>query len=86
MSNKININGFYLSRTQFGITEYRISVFSSYKYEFQFDVSLQPTGKDDVLPTYQLSDKSQKNPDWTFRNLEIISDWLIKNPIIEPLK
>jgi hypothetical protein len=40
MSNKININGHELSKTQIGTSEYRISVFHNIKLEFQFNVSL----------------------------------------------
>jgi hypothetical protein len=76
MSNKITINGYDISKTQVGATEYRISVFRADKLEFQFNVSLQPTGKDDVLPTHQLVDKSQTIPEWTKKNLNIISDWI----------
>ena len=78
MSNKININGHSLSKTQIGANEYRISVFHNDKLEFQFNVSLQPTGKEDVLPTYQLNDKSQTLPEWTTKNLNVISDWITK--------
>jgi hypothetical protein len=78
MSSKININGHDLSKTQISATEYRVSVFRNDKSEFQFNVSLQPTGKDDVLPTYQLTDKSQTIPEWTMKNLNIISDWITK--------
>ena len=78
MSNKININGHSLSKTQIGANEYRISVFHNDKLEFQFNVSLQPTGKEDVLPTYQLIDKSQTLPEWTTKNLNVISDWITK--------
>jgi hypothetical protein len=76
MSNKITINGYDISKTQVGATEYRISVFRADKLEFQFNVSLQPTGKDDVLPIYQLAGKSQTIPEWTEKNINAISDWL----------
>jgi hypothetical protein len=76
MSSKINISGHEICKTQVGSTEYRISVFHADKLEFQFNVSLQPTGKDDVVPTYQLSDKSQTIPTWTKENLNVISDWI----------
>jgi hypothetical protein len=78
MSNKISINGHDLSKTQIGANEYRISVFRNDKLDFQFNVALQPTGKDEVLPTYQLSDKSQTIPEWTKENLNVISDWILK--------
>lgn len=76
MSNKITINGHDLCKTQIGATEYKVSVFRNDKFDFQFNVSLQPTGKDDVLPTYQLTDKSQTIPEWTTKNLNVISDWI----------
>ena len=79
MSNKININGHELSKTQIGTSEYRISVFHNIKLEFQFNVSLQPTGKEDVLPNYQLIEKSHTLPEWTTKNLNVISDWIIKD-------
>jgi len=78
MSSKINISGHDLCKTQIGATEYKVSVFRNDKLDFQFNVSLQPTGKDDVLPTYQLTDKSQKIPEWTIKNLNVISDWITK--------
>ena len=78
MSSNININGHELRKTQIGATEYTIFVFNENggKLLFQFNVSLQPTGEDDVLPTYQLSDKSQAIPEWTKDNLNVVSDWL----------
>lgn len=78
MHSQITINGYDRCKTKIGITEYKISVFLEDKLEFQFNVSLHPTGKDDVLPTYQLTDKSQTIPAWTKENLNVISDW-IKN-------
>jgi hypothetical protein len=78
MSSKISISGHDLSKTQIGANEYRISVFQIDKLEFQFNVSLQPTGKDDDLPTYQLTDKTQTIPEWTMKNLNVISDWITK--------
>jgi hypothetical protein len=78
MSSKININGHDLCKTQIGATEYKVSVFRNDKLDLQFNVSLQPTGKDDVLPTYQLTDKSQTIPEWTTENLNVISDWITK--------
>lgn len=76
MSSKINISGHDIRKTQIGATEYKISVFRADKLNFQFNVSLQPKGKDDVLPTYQLSDKSQTIPNWVKNNLNVISDWI----------
>lgn len=76
MSNKITINGHDICKTQIGATEYKVSVFRADKLDFQFNVSLQPTGKDDVLPTYQLTDKSQTIPSWAKENLKVISDWI----------
>lgn len=78
MSNKISINGHELSKTQIDVNEYRISVFRNDNLKFQFNVSLQPTGKDDILPSYQLNDKSQTIPEWTTKNLNAISDWIKK--------
>lgn len=78
MSSKISISGHDLSKTQIGANEYRISVFQTNKLEFQFNVSLEPTGKDDVLPTYQLTDKTQTIPEWTIKKLYVISDWITK--------
>lgn len=79
MSKKITINGYDISKTQVDATEYRISVFRANRFEFQFDVSLQPTGKEDVLPTYQLTNKSQTIPSWIKENLNVISDWIIND-------
>ena len=79
MSSNIKINGYKLSKTQIDANEYRIFVFRNDKPEFQFNVSLQPTGKDDVLPTYQLTDKSQTIPEWIINDMTTISDWIIKN-------
>ncbi len=78
MSSKINISGYALSKTQIGATEYLVSVFRNDKFDFQFNVSLQPTGKDNVLPTYQLTDKSQTIPEWTTENLNAISEWIVR--------
>jgi hypothetical protein len=78
MNNKITINGYDILKTQIGSTEFRISVLSAEKTEYSFNVSLQPTGRDDVLPTYQLSDKSQIIPLWIKENLNVISDWITK--------
>lgn len=78
MTKKITISGHDLSKTQIGATEYKVSVFRNDKFDFQFNVSLQPTGKDDVLPTYQLTDKSQTIPEWATKNLNVISDWITK--------
>jgi len=78
MSSKISINGHELSKTQIGANEYRISVFHNEKLEFQYNVSLQPTGKEDVLPTFQPSDKSQTIPKWIKENINVISDWIAK--------
>lgn len=78
MSSKINISGHELCKTQIGAKEYMVSAFRIDKLVFQFKVSLQPTGQDDVLPTYQLTVKSQTIPEWTAHNLNIISDWILK--------
>ena len=78
MSSKIKISGQELCKTQIGATEYKISVFQNDKFDFQFIVSLQPTGKDDVLPTFQLTEKSQTLPEWATNNLNVISDWITK--------
>ncbi len=75
---KININGYDFGKHKIGDKEYKILVFNADKIEIQFNVSLQPTGKDDVLPTYQLSDKSQTIPSWINENLNVISDWISK--------
>lgn len=74
----MTINGHELKKTKIGESEYRISVFLADKPQFQFNVSRQPTGKDEVPPTYQLTDKSQTIPEWTNKNLNAISDWIIK--------
>ncbi len=79
MSNQININGHEIRKTQIGAKEYKVSVFQNAKLQFQFTVSLQPTGKDNVLPTYKLTNKSQTIPEWAKKELNIISEWIIKN-------
>jgi hypothetical protein len=38
MKNKININGYDISKTQIDATEYTITAFHSEKFEFQFNV------------------------------------------------
>ena len=78
MSNQITINEQVLRKTQIDVYENIISVFLNDNIDFQFNLSLQPTGKDDELPTYQLTEKSQTIPSWTKENLNIISDWLTK--------
>jgi hypothetical protein len=78
MNNKITIYGYDISKNQIGAFEYRVSVFLADKLEFQFNVSLEPTGKDDLLPTYQVTDKSKTIPTWTRENLNIISGWITK--------
>lgn len=80
MSSKININGHDFCKTQIGVSEFKVSVFLADKLTLQFNVSLQPAGKDDVLPSYQLIDKSQSLPKWITDNLNIISDWVIRTP------
>jgi hypothetical protein len=75
---KINIKGYDIGKHKIGDKEYKISVFNAGKIEIQFNVSLQPNGKDDILPRYQLSDKSQKIPSWIKENLNVISDWISK--------
>lgn len=76
MSSKITINGYSLCKTKICATEYKVSVFQNYMFDFQFNVLLQPKGEDDVLPTYQLSAKSLRIPEWTKKNLNLISDWI----------
>lgn len=76
MINKINVCGYDFCKTQIGATVYKVSTFRNDKFDFQFNVFIQPTGKDDELPTYQLTDKSQKIPEWTTKNLNVISDWI----------
>jgi len=78
MTNKIKICGHDLCKTQIGATEYKVSAFQNDKFAFQFNVSLQPTGKDDVLPTYRLTDKTQTIHEWTTKNLNVIQDWVTK--------
>lgn len=78
MSSKITVSGHHLSKTQIGVNKYRISDYQSDKMQFQFNVSLQATDKDDVLPTYQLTDETQTIPEWTMENLNVISDWITK--------
>lgn len=77
MTNKISINGHDLKKTQINSTEYQISVFLNEILDFQFHVSLQPPSKEDLLPAYQLTDKSQNIPEWTKMNLNVISDWIL---------
>ena len=72
MRDKVTINGYEFSKAKIGSTEYRVSVFYEDKLEFQFYVSLQPTGKDDGFPTYQLIDKSQQIPSWIIESLGVI--------------
>ncbi|WP_297514197.1 hypothetical protein [Flavobacterium sp.] len=79
MNSKLIINGHSISKTQVGSYEYKVSVFQNDKFYFQFNVSLQPTGKDDILPDYQLCDKSQKVPKWINKNLKVISDSIKKS-------
>ena len=78
MNSKLTINGHALLKRQYGNYKFQISVFRNEIFIFKFNVSLQPTGKEDVLPTYQLIDKSQTLPEWTTQNLNVISDWIIK--------
>ena len=82
MSDKISINGHDIMKRQIGAKEYKISVFHMDKPQFQFNNLLQPTGKDDALPTYQLTNKSPIIPSWIKQNMNLISDWIkesIKN-------
>ena len=51
MSNQITINEQVLRKTQIDVYENIISVFLNDNIDFQFNLSLQPTGKDDELPT-----------------------------------
>jgi hypothetical protein len=78
MSSKITISGHDLCKTQIDAKEYKISVFHNDTFDFQFNVSLQPSGLDNVLPTYQLTGKSQTIPEWATQKLNLISDWITK--------
>lgn len=78
MNDFITINGYDFRKRKLGVTEYKVSAFLNDKLIFQFNLSLQPSGKDDILPTYQLTDKKQTIPEWTTENLNIISDWITK--------
>jgi hypothetical protein len=78
MSSKTSINGHELVKKQVWVNGYRVSVFRNDKFAFQFNVSLQPKGKADELPTYQPTDYSKALSDWTRKNLNEISDWITK--------
>lgn len=79
MNNSIRIDGHLLQKTRIGISEYTVSSFSSEIFEFQFNVSLQPTGDTEILPTYQLKDRTKLIPRWVEERMDEISDWIIKN-------
>lgn len=79
MSNKITFNEYEISKTQIGANKFHLSVFKAGKFDFQFEVSLQPTGNDSELPTYQLVDKAAQIPEWAKKNIPTISEWIIKD-------
>ena len=78
MENKIKISEYELRKSQIGAHEYRISVFLNNSLVFQFNVALRPSGKDDLLPTYQPTEESTLYSGWINKNINMISDW-IKN-------
>ena len=60
MSNNIKINGHELSKTQIGANEYLF--FYNDKSEYQYNALSQMKGKEDVLPTFEPTGKSQTIP------------------------
>jgi hypothetical protein len=76
MSNKITINGHDIYIIKIRAKEYKGLVLRSDKLEFQFNGSLQPIGRDDGLPTYQFTEKSQIIPSLIKVNLNVVSDWI----------
>lgn len=79
MSNKIIFDEYEISKTKIGANKFQLSVFRAGKFEFKFEVSLQPTGKDIELPTYQLVDKAAQIPDWAKKKIPTISEWILKD-------
>jgi hypothetical protein len=75
----MTINEYELKKIQKGSFEYEISVFKLDEFQFNFSLSLQPSGNDEVLPSYQLSKKTQIIPDWILKNLDLISEWIKNN-------
>ncbi len=73
----INIGSFQLSKAQVGANEYEIRIFRFGKYESKFNLSLQPTGKDNELPTFQPFPKGLEVPKWVTKNIAVLSDWII---------
>jgi hypothetical protein len=80
MSNKLNINDHIMSKTRIDDTKYTISVFYNDTYLFNFKVSLQPTGKDNILPIYQFYNNTKNLPKWITENTNNISDWICREP------
>ncbi len=79
MSNKINFNEYEISKTPIGANKFQLSVFKAGKFDFQFEVSLQPTGNDNELPTYQPVDKAAQIPEWAKKSIPTISEWILKD-------
>lgn len=63
-------------KKQTDVTEFEIGIFENEKLKTTFKVSLQPSGFDNVLPTYKLISHNQTLPQGIIENMEIISDWI----------
>lgn len=75
----MEILGYIVLKKQIGFNKHTISLIRNDNLQYSFILTLQPTGFDDVLPTYQLFDNTQYLPKWLKNNLNSISDWIIKD-------
>jgi|TARA_B110000285_G_C15092382_1_gene599861 hypothetical protein len=78
MSKLLNIGANLISLTQFGVNEYKLSIFQNKKFVQNFNMSLQPNNSDEILPTFQLVNKQEVLPKSIKDNLNNISDWIIE--------
>jgi hypothetical protein len=70
----------YLLKIQTGAHEYKIVVFNlDDSFDFRFCLSLQPTGEDSELPSYQPLNKQKDSSEWINENLVQISNWIFKS-------
>lgn len=60
------------------VQENRVIVFSNDKTEFEFTVSLAPTGNDEELPGYILYPYDQTVPEWVMEHMPQISEWIME--------
>lgn len=66
-------------KRQIDVHQYKIIVYYNEKALLYFKVSLQPSGFDDILPSFQISNKSEKIPSIIQNEMPMISKWVSDN-------